>query len=459
MPASPLPREAPVIEVIVVQPGKAGQRLDQSHKISSLTYEDEEKKANKLTLQVDNWDLAHFDNPLFVEGNILLVRWGYVGRMCPQRECVIKKTTGSVVLSVEAFSRSTLMNQQRRSRIFATCTRSEVVRVIAQENGYSEDRQHIEDTEVVHEHIAQARMSDAQFIRHLANKEKFEFFVDHTGFHFHARQVAQKLVREYVYYLDPGQGDIIDFGVENDIFAKPKAAAATVTAAGVDPKTGKPIGATATAADGQAQKITDQIKLIDPASGLSSFGALGDMLNNKAVKEQLDGVLKNVKADIDKQAQKIQEDTNKLMAEVNASVETQGTTASDPKQAAREAKSTFRHGIQQGAKLNYRTVGDPDVQAKTVVKVTFPAKAISGRYYVQSLKDELTPGSYVQSFKCIRESNMPSGAKGAKNAGQGNNQGAGAAGELTKKKLVDKFGNVSYVYVDGGGSPLQGPVP
>jgi len=67
------------------------------------------------------------------------------------------------------------MNKVTRCRTFENLTRADVVRKIAQDNGYGVTRQDIEDTTHLLPVITQARMTDAQLIRRLADREGFEF--------------------------------------------------------------------------------------------------------------------------------------------------------------------------------------------------------------------------------------------------------------------------------------------
>jgi len=129
------------------------------------------------------------------------------------------------------------MNKVARCRTFENVTRADVVRQIAQENGFGANRQDIDDTEHVLPLITQARMTDAQLLRRLADREGFEFYVDFDGLHFHQRRLGQKPVRTLQWYTAPEIGEIISLNIENDVTAKPGA----VSIRGRDPLTRKDI--------------------------------------------------------------------------------------------------------------------------------------------------------------------------------------------------------------------------
>ena len=150
------PRTDPIIFVTVLPEGAAARRVE-----LSLVYEDSESKADKLVLSVDNWDLRNFDDPVWKKGNLLEVSWGYPGDMAPTRQVLIQKVTGFQTLAIEAHGSATLMNKISRCRTFENLSRAEVVRKIAQENGYGPSRQDVEDTGHVLPVITQARFHPA----------------------------------------------------------------------------------------------------------------------------------------------------------------------------------------------------------------------------------------------------------------------------------------------------------
>ena len=132
-------RSAPGWIVSVVGEGNAEEAItDQSHRILSVEYTDAERKVDKLVLTVDNKDLSNFDDQVWKHGNKVRIAWGYPGRMSPTRECVITKVNGFLNLRIEAKALSVLMNRVTKRRTFERMKRSDVVRQIAEENGYGD---------------------------------------------------------------------------------------------------------------------------------------------------------------------------------------------------------------------------------------------------------------------------------------------------------------------------------
>ncbi len=407
----------PGFTVKVIRIGqKNAEPLDQSHHVAKFVFEDLEKAADKLTLDVENWDLSNFDDPIWADGNELVVSWGYDGNMAPERRMVIKNVKGSTMLQVEALAKSVLMNQDRKTRVFEDVKYSNVATQIAKENGYSDGlQQHIDDSEVTHEVVSQAGLSDAQLLRHLANKLHWEWYVDFDGFHFHPRRLGQRPIKEYTYFLDPDLGDILKFNIENDLTAKPQSPQGAVNVKGRDPKNKKDIDVNADkSSEAGRDTLADVQKVVDPASGAKTY-----------------------------------QQANAVAAVVNSS-------AASAAQAKAEAKGSFLSSQTRTVKLVGTWRGDPNIVAKSIIGITFPgAKSISGNYYVVSVKHSLGAdmAPYTMEIHARRDGTTSTGKAGEiKTGGKTNNQDPAAAGELTPEKKVDPASGVrTTVYTDKKG--------
>lgn len=404
--------------VVRVVPQGTQTPVDVSMRVLTFKFEDDEKKADKLTISVDNFTLENFDNPVFAEGNTLLALWGDQRAMGLERELVIKSVKGSTVLTVEALAKSVLMNQQRKTRIFEQKTYSAIAKLIAEEYGYATAQQHIEDSEIVWPCVTQPGVSDAVFLRHLANKLGWEWFVDWDGFHFHPRNLGQRPIRSITYYLG---GEIEAFNVENDLTARPQAPVGAVQVKGRDPKDKKKIDVTADNTTTKGRDTTAEvIKVVDKTTGERTH-----QVNN---------------------------------------VTTTVVASSAPTEAAakQQAKTAFVKAQQRTAKLSWSGPGDANLVAKSVIELVFPgAKAISGRYYVTSVTHTLSAGEapYKIEVKCRRDGTSSvgggsgsSGATEAKTAGKTNDQPPTEEGELSAKKSVDsRTGTTTTTYSDSRG--------
>lgn len=366
-------RLSPIFYVAVREEGSSqAERLDfdQTNRVLSLSYEDSEKKTDLLRLEVDNWDLSNFDDPIWKPGNTLIVTWGYVGNTAPVRECVIQKVTGSTKLSVEAQGKTVLLNKEVKSTTWPNRTRSSVVEEIAKAAGYDNSSvRFIEPTTEVFDVITQARQTDAQFVKRLADLEGFEFFIDHSGFHWHKRLLDKAPLRVLQWYLPPAVGDIIGFNVETDIFAKP----AEVTAKGRDPLNKKPIEATGS----------------DEKTARTALGPIAPIVAASSA----NGAVKAAAAAAGGSAPG-------LFAAAIASAAVFPTTETSPTQAKREADGAYRRSVQSTIKLTLEIVGDPGIVAKSVIEVRGISKRLSGLYYVTDAMHSVSSGGYKTTLKC-----------------------------------------------------------
>lgn len=352
-------RDAPTFYVKSWPKGAGkGEPLDLADSVLEFAYEDSDSKADKLTLKVNNFDLENFDNPIWAKGGVLEVQWGYPGNMSPARECVIQSVKGFQVLTVEALDKGILMNKETRSRTFESMTRSQVVRQIAEEEGYTADRLHIEDTAVVYDHIVQARTTNAQFLKILAGKEGFEFFVDFDGLHWHRKRLGQKPIREFVWYTSQ-RGDMLDFNVENDVTAKP----AAVTAKGRDPLKKENFEVRADDKSTQREGAAEVLEVIDPRTATS----------------------------------------HDTIATAAGTAVTSPTTEPNADAAKRAVDGKFRQASITVVQASMKTIGDPSFVAKSMVRIS-GIRSLSGNYYVSSVKHTISQGgSYVCDAKVKRD--------------------------------------------------------
>lgn len=339
---------SPIFYVLVQEAGKTDtQRVDTTDVVLSLEFDEDEKKADQLKLVIDNWDLSHFDLPVWRQGNKVIVTWGYPGRLAPSRECVIQKVEGSTQITVTALSKALLLNKDVKVKTYENTRRSEIVHAIAKDYGFGEDRRFIEDTETVYEHISQARQTDAAFLKRLADAEHFEFYVDFSGLHWHPRKMGQKPLRVMQYYLPPDVGDILSFNVESDPFAKPT----QVTAKGRSPEDKAPL-------EGKgSEATTERIALVAPDTGVvGAFSPVEQRLIHP-------------------------------------------TTETDAAQAKKQADGAFKRAKQALVKLSMECVGDPLVIAKSVLDIRGISKRLSGLYYVNAASHKIGSGGYTMSLK------------------------------------------------------------
>lgn len=216
--------------------GSSGEAVDVPRKrLLSMSFEDVEVKADKLIVNVDNYDLSQFDNAAWQAGNTIIFAFGYPGAMSPTREAKIQSVKGFNPLVVEAHGTESSMNRKPvTDRHWENTKRSDVVREVVRGYGFSDAQMFIEDTKLLFEQVTQGRLTDLQLLRDIAHREGFEFYCDHDGVHFHPRKLDQAPVRTWTYFTDPGQGDILGITTKDD---KKPGKPGAVTYQGRDPLT------------------------------------------------------------------------------------------------------------------------------------------------------------------------------------------------------------------------------
>lgn len=362
-------RSAPFYSVELVRAAGA-TRLDLTESVERFEYTDRERAADKLTLTVDNENLSNFDDPVWKKGQLLDVSWGYSGNAAPTRRVVVQSVVGARTLQVEALGQELLFASERRARTFEDATRSEVVREIAREGGWSEDLLDVQETTIRYGSIVQARRTDAEFIRRLAILEGFEWYVDFDGFHWHERRLGQRPAKVYVWHSDPGRGEVIDFEVENDVTARP----GRVRVRGRDPMTGEDFEVEASN-DAPSEATRDVLAPIVEVGDPERFA--GRLLDESTEPE----------------------------ARV-AQTDVRATTSADAPTAQREATARFRRAQQAAVKMRLTLVGDPGLLAKSVVECRNFGARLSLRYYVREvvhLIDPQGPSGYECRIKLISD--------------------------------------------------------
>ncbi len=371
-------------------------------KVKSLSFEDKDEGADVLKLAVDNFDLSWSDNPWCKPGDLLKVKFGFPGNMSGQIEGVITKLklAGSV-LNIEANGKEYLLNKTVRPRTWDNVKRSDVVRAIAAEYGYSTNAE-IVDTEVVFRRIVQAKLTDHQMIVELAKREGFVFYIDADGFYFGPRKLSEAPIRELTYYVDPdgiSRGDLLVYPtIENDLFARPGA----VTAKGRDPDKKKDFKATADNNNTPGRKtVASTVEVVDPRTGKT---------------------------------------TKQTRTATDTTVATTAKTAADAKRQVAGIYATSQLGA---VKLNGAVRPDPNLRAKKIVRLSGIGALFVGNYYIVSVTHSLSETSYACTIKTRRESkntagvNTPAASKGAAN-NKPAPQGSKASGDkLEPREVVD----------------------
>lgn len=365
-----------------------------SDRVLSFSFQDNDLKADRATLTLDNRDLALFEvGDDVLGGTMLEVSWGYPGSFAPPRKMIVKKITGGETLNVEALAESVQLDRETMSREFLGMSRAQVVNQIAEEHGYRGAYVEVEETEEQFEVITQNNETDAAFMTRLAAREGFVFFIDDTGLHWHRRRfdLAPSHVLEW---RGGNEGTIESFNIESNLTRR----VGRVRVKGRDPLAKKDIEATAT------NETVDR----------DTLGEVREVVDPETLESQLE--------------------------RLNATDVLRPTAASTQKRATREAEARFRKAERATVEIRMRVLGDPTIRAKTIVEVQGLTAMFDGLYYVREASHQIDgSGGYHCDVKIIRDAKGKLAQQTAtqQQKGDRNRQPGKAPGEVTAHEVVD----------------------
>ncbi len=411
-----LDRSAPGVRLTLLpsERASAGEPVDLAGRLLGFAYEDAERKSDKVSLQLDNFDLSLFEREELVAGALLEVSWGYPGIMAPPRRVVLKKLKGFSALTLEGQSLAALMNREAKSRRWENVTRAAVVRELAREHGYEGQFVDVEDTAEVFDVINQTAETDARFLRRLAAREEFEFYVDDGGLHFHERRQSAPPTHVFTWYSDPGRGDVLSVSVESDLGKR----AGKVAVRGRDPLRRATVEAAGNSGTVSRATLGDVVEVVDPETGHTSL------------------------------------ETRNATASVHPSA------ASTAARAGRESAARFRRAERSAVKLSLQVVGDPTLRAKTIVEVRGISSLLSGKYYVTEVKHVVSSGGYTCDLKLTRDGAGRLARRVARaQGGERNTSRPRKDGQLTQVEVVDPESGRTHLEYRRDGRPLGAEDP
>ena len=387
-------RSAPGVRITLLPDERAasGEPLDLGDRIIGFTFEDAERKADKVSLQLDNFDLSLFDREDLMGGAALEVSWGYPGNMAVPRRVVVKKLKGFTTLTIEGQATSVLLNREAKTRSRENVTRAEVARQVAEEHGHEGEFIDVDDTEEVFDVINQSGETDARFLRRLAAREEFEFYVDDGGFHFHERRQDAAPTHVFTWFADPGRGDVLSINVESDLVKR----AGRVTVRGRDPMQRTTIESSTSNDTAVRSTLAEVVEVVDPETGSTSLETR------------------------------------------NATASVHPTSASTEGRARRESAARFRRAERATVKMSMRVVGDPTLHAKSIVELRGVSGLLSGKYYVTDVKHVVSSSGYTCDIKLTRDGQGQRARQLAREQrGERNTSRPRTDGELTQVEAVD----------------------
>jgi hypothetical protein len=430
---------SPVVLVSAVIKGSAAKPINLADRIQSMTYEESDTKSDKLTLLVRNEDLANFDTPLWRAGMRLIVQWGYWRNLGVPREVVVKSVKGFTTLTVECLDKGSLMGEKKKTGGFKNQTRSEVVTTIADAYGYGPDSRFITETTRKFGRISYGGKSDGELVAALTKAEGFQHYVDHTGFHWHPRDFAQRPVRTFCWGAarEDAEAIIDEPQIDMDLTV-PRPT--KIKAKGIDRKTGAPFEVTASDTE------TDRTGLAPTMEGMEEWAAKiapepdagaeeGFMEDLKSLDGVGEGLGLGDLLGLSEPAEMTDENTLDLIDEgdgesnavlippdfLRETEEISDMGSHDATEAKTKVDGRFRKLREVTVKMTFSALGDPSFLGKRVFRFEAqapgckPCKRLSGNYYAKTVTHELTPGSYTMKIEAVSDGSNGDGKKsGAK---------------------------------------------
>ncbi len=392
-------RSAPGVRVVVLRDERAsvGEPWPLGDRLLSFSYEDSASKVDKVTLELENADLALFEHPVLLGGSLLEVSWGYPDLMAPPRRVVVKRLKGFTTLTAEAHSLGIQLGRQQRTRTFEQASRADVARKLAREHGYVGPVVQVDDTEEIFDAITQNAESDAHLLRRLAAAEDFLFYVDHSGFHFHPRRAEAAPARALTWYGSPGE--VLSVQVESDLLRR----TGKVSVRGRDPLAKRTLAAKATGDSVPRTTLGQVVEVVDPETGTTALEAR------------------------------------------NATAAVRPSPASTSKRIEREANARFRAAEQGAVKLTLQVIGDPTLAAKTVLDLRGLGTRLSGKYLVREAKHTIGANGYTCDLKLHRDAHGRATAGARKQGGKPNRGQPHADGMPSELERVDAETGVTRI--------------
>lgn len=379
-------RTVPIINAYIVPQGLAVLPVNVSPYVIALQFLDSDSKADKLTLTIDNDDLSNFDEPLWRDGNGVRVSWGYAEALTVERLVTIKRVTGFRELKVEAVGGELGLDRVKRNVTYEKMSYSQIAKKIAESWGYVEPRvQHIEETSAVYELTVQPAITDGEMMRKLCAKTNFKWFMRHDGFHFHSPNFLQPTEKRLRYRGNQNPSEILDVHIDIDVTR----IADAVQVANFNPQNGPGIKVTATNwTNPQKQGLAERME----AGQVTNLGVPGMNLPADAPIPPF-GMLPSAEPS-SLRPQTLGPSTYVEMKRTNE------TDIAAIRRNAEAARERMMHGV---VKMKVNIVGDPNVNAGTVVEIDGIGKRLSQRYYVSQVEHRIGSSGYHTELECVSD--------------------------------------------------------
>lgn len=383
--------------------------FDLSDRVTGFAFESEEGKRDKVTLTVENLDLAYFESPVLTKGTDFSFSFGYRGQLAPGGSAKVQGVRGFEQLTVEAYSLSPGLTTVQKTRQWFMMTRSAMVEQIAREHGVTRTRV---APSVTLDTVQQVGVTDWRFLLELAEPLGYSvYFTVEQGvrvLNFQLRPHDAAPARVFMWGQpgnDSGSAPLLGFSIDD---SGPKGKPSKVEVAAHDPdarKTLRETGERATA----------------PAVGKLGFGT------EVATPEESSG-------------------RNEEAVSVVA-------TAHESADMARGEAATRYQRAQEDQVLATATVeGDQTITTGQIVKIGGVPPFVAGPYYVVGHKHTIAGDGYKTTMKLSRNAvgQSPESPAPPPPPGPPNRKKVSDPHALSTKTYIDKDGKKTAIYQASG---------
>jgi phage protein D len=367
-----------------------GEQLssDITQHISRFVYEDCEDQDDLMELTLEG-SLELVDDPLLQEGNVIKARWGYVDEWSDIKECVLKEpeyTFGDVVqVKLKAYDAGSKMKGKGSQKIWKNKTYSQIAREIASKYKL---KAVVDETKTLVVSEPQGNKSDFAFLRCLAERIGYRFYIQGNELHFHKRSLDKKPLLTLTYLGRDGL--LLSFRPK--VKAQVSKAEGTQTkAVGFDPMSKKAVVHEAYDGNVNQTVLGKKTLLVDGATGEEKYEA---------------------------------QETGKVIP--------------TPYQITQENQE-LAEGIKQEAQLDQLeaeavVIGMPTIAAKEIIEITGVGNKFSGNYYIKQVRHDIGGSGYLMTLDLKRNALGKAAEKAVAAKGKENTQHGEAD---TQPKMIE----------------------
>jgi len=352
---------------------------DITQEIRSFVFEDNESKLDVMELTVTDRNLQFVDDPLFQEGNEIAARFGYVGNLSPRKKAVIKDIEydfpeeGEPTITLRAYDKGFKMAGKENQKVWKKpppgILYSEIAEEIAARHGLAPK---VTPTKVRHLRVAQSNVSDAEFLKRLAEKARpsdgdgvtgYVFYVQDDQLHFHPPGLDRQPTFVLEYFTDT-KGVLRSFRPTTRSQGA-KGAGTETKAIGVDPRKKETVEHRASNKNTpERTALGKRTYLVDGNTGEETYE---------------------------------EQESGHIVPSAERSEGFHEEPAQEPAQDVAEGK--FKKAELGQVEATALTIGIPALGAKQNVELKGVGQKFSGVYYVESVRHEFGEGGYSCELK------------------------------------------------------------